>query len=332
MFAPDIVHMWDAVWCDVHGAYVEGWAHAWDRRIVSMYLASGSSRVDIVELTNRPDLLAFYPTLPSTRCGFSGYLACRPFRPLHLGVVTASGTTEIEVTALPQDHPLNRFPSEALTPSRLFDDFTAEMKDRRGSVIEVGARKVSPNAIANRARFTPACRFIGVDIHADPLVDVVADAHFLGEYFGAGSIDGLFSLAVMEHLAAPWLFAAEINKILRPGGLTFHVLPQSWPIHELPNDFWRMSEEALKVLFSAELGFEVLATRSSMPIQMFPHPVFRQDPFLKFPLHPGMGLIEVLARKVRSIAADEVRWPRDRTAFHVLGKSYPQHASSSGGG
>ena len=52
------------------------------------------------------------------------------------------------------------------------------MKSVGGRVVEMGARVVSPGAKLLVERFAPECTFIGVDVHAAPGVDIVADAHF----------------------------------------------------------------------------------------------------------------------------------------------------------
>ena len=56
----------------------------------------------------------------------------------------------------------------------------------------------------------------------------------------------------------PWVVAAEINKVLKVGGLTFHSTHFAFPIHERPWDFWRYTDQALRILFSPPLGFEVI--------------------------------------------------------------------------
>ena len=64
------------------------------------------------------------------------------------------------------------------------------------------------------------------------------------------SFDVIFSLQVFEHVKEPWRAAAEIKRILKPGGLTFHSAPFSWRYHPHPVDFWRFSPDALEFLFS----------------------------------------------------------------------------------
>lgn len=314
------------MWCDSHGVYVKGWVHSSSYRIKSVSLRSGTAAAFDNDLHERADLLSHYPDLRVTRCGFSIYLACPPFRPVFLEFETAAGVVRRELTALPDDHWLNALPP---VPDDPMVRFTAEMKARRGVVLEVGARAVAPGQVLQADRFRPECTFIGVDIHQAPGVDVVADAHFLSEQIPRASIDGLFSQAVMEHLASPWLFVGEINKVLKVGGLTLQVVPHSFPIHEVPNDFWRVSDDGLKVLFSAETGFEVLASGMTDPVKMFVHPAHRPGPFLETALFDGMLSSFILARKVSDIPDDAIRWPVPRQTSFERGRTYPSHGAEA---
>src|SRR5262249_32809381 len=98
LLARKVVHQIDALWCDVHGVYVQGWAHARDVPVQQAYLWSGQARVDIGKLKPRHDLRAYFPDLHgSAECGFAAYLPCAPFRPVLLGLVTPLGTVEIDV-------------------------------------------------------------------------------------------------------------------------------------------------------------------------------------------------------------------------------------------
>lgn len=316
----------DLLWCDAYGVFVKGWAHAHDLPVKAMYLRSGDFRMQVSEYHDRPDLLNFYPHLASTKCGFSAYLACSPFRPVSLVIETPAGRAEVDIAALPTDHPVNA-PLPASDTS--VADFTREMKKIRGTVVEIGARVVGPSSSLQARLFQPECKFIGVDIHPAAGVDVVADAHFLSEHFEPGSIDGIFSYAVMEHLSCPWLLAAQINKVLKIGGLTLHVVPQSWPVHEMPNDFWRVSSEGLKVLFAPEMGFEIVQVGMGMPLKMHVHPAFREGPMLEFALHDGMASSFVLARKTFDLPEGTVAWPLVGKESMKHSQAYPAHSSEA---
>jgi SAM-dependent methyltransferase len=316
------VHMIDNLWCDTYGVFVKGWAHAWDLPITAMRLRSGDFQVEVLDFHDRSDLAPFFPSLNSTKCGFSAYLACSPFRPVVLEIETVDGSAEFEISALSASHPDNTALPE---PELAHQRFADEMKRAGGVVVEIGARVVGPSSSLQARRFQPECKFIGVDIHEAPGVDVVADAHFLSEHFEPGSVDGIFSYAVMEHLSCPWLLAAQINKVLKVGGLTLHSVPQAFPIHEMPNDFWRVSSEGLKILFAPEMGFEVLEVGMTTPVKMHVHPTFRKGPMLEFALHDGMAASYVLARKTFDLPDGAVSWPLQRSESMQHSQAYPKH-------
>jgi SAM-dependent methyltransferase len=84
-------------------------------------------------------------------------------------------------------------------------------------------------------------------------LDAVADAHALP--FPDASFDFVFSLAVFEHLHSPWLAAAEIARVLRPGGRVFTLCAFLQPLHGYPDHYFNATESGLRRLFSD--GFEV---------------------------------------------------------------------------
>lgn len=319
---PKTAHMIDGLWCDVHGVYVRGWAHAGEQKVEELHLRSEDRIQKIAYSIDRPDVRKFYPNMLSDLCGFHAYLECPPFRPVHLGIRTAEGLAELPIEPLAPDHPQNQWPRGK---DFSLDWFISEMKKVRGVVVEIGARTVSPGATLRASQFSPECRFIGVDIHAAEGVDVVADAHFLSEAIAPGSVDGIFSSSVMEHIAVPWLVAAQINKVLRVGGYTMHELPQAFPVHETPNDFWRMSDEGLKVLFGEATGFEVVESGMSVPCQLMFPPEKRQGPFLETPLFPAMASSYIIARKKFDLPDGAVSWPVTKQGLEMQSILYPRH-------
>lgn len=64
-----------------------------------------------------------------------------------------------------------------------------------------------------------------------------------------GSFDFIFSLDVFEHIDKPWLAAQEIERILKPGGVTVHSTLFSWRYHPCPIDYWRYTPLGLASLF-----------------------------------------------------------------------------------
>jgi len=185
-------------------------------------------------------------------------------------------------------------------------------------ILEIGSREVTGKSDA-RNRFSNA-EYVGFDYYPGPNVDVVGDAHKISQYFGDEKFDIIYSSAVFEHLAMPWLAATEIAKILKIGGLIFVETHYSFKSHERPWHFFQFSEMALRVLFSPALGIECIEAGTSNPI------VGRfsslADDNLKF--RPISGLYchsGFLGRKIRNV--DQFDW-RDVSLEEVVGSTkYP---------
>jgi SAM-dependent methyltransferase len=167
----------------------------------------------------------------------------------------------------------SRFDKEFLAPdvpmSRLVSHqkwakYLYEIGNKPGSVLEIGSREVT-GASTFRKEFSKA-EYVGFDYYPGDNVDIVGDAHKLSSYFENGKIlDIVFSSAVFEHFAMPWIVATEIAKILKVGGFVFVETHFSFASHEKPWHFFRFSDMALRVLFSEALGFECVEAGMSNP-------------------------------------------------------------------
>lgn len=286
-------------WIDRRGLFLRGWLHAFNTPVLSATLEAGAGRVCAPLQTERPDVQAIYRDWAvGLLSGFHAYVPWQPGAPVLLEVETAAGTVRRAVD-LPASPAAPAEDPGLEASGALLSRFIQEVNDRALVVAEVGGRSVSVGWTDNRIRMAQAGRYIGVDIHPGPGVDVVGDAHELDTVLGRGSIDAAFSVSVLEHLARPWVFAASLNRTLRMGGLTFHVTHQSWPLHEEPNDFWRYSDEALRVLFGPEFGFEVI--EAGMFGKVAIHPEQQSEAHWLMPLVQAFAGSFVLARKVRDL-------------------------------
>jgi len=199
------------------------------------------------------------------------------------------------------------------------------MRERGGRVLEVGSRRdVGPmTSGVDRDPFGPGCSLLGCDIHPGPGVDFVVDVHALTRGVELASFDGVFSVAVLEHLVAPWVAAAEINRVLRIGGLTMHMTVQAWPVHEQPNDFWRMSDRGLDILFGPAAGFEVVESGMRGPVSVHPSPAMRRVGWLDMPTCRGFGESYILARKVADLPEGAIAWPMTGEDLDAQSRAYP---------
>jgi len=319
--APVLVHLVDQLWCDLHGVFVKGWVHAGDHEIRAVHLSCNGRR-EQASLHSRPDVTAFYPQYPrSGNGGFSAYLACAPFQPVELHVDIGQPTP----LKIPLQVPPHLMGQNASMAEQCRDVFRDLMKRQGGTVVVLGGR-MGPNHPDNWADcLLPECEIVRMDIHPGPGVDIVGDVHALSEHIAPNSVNAVISAYVMEHLEAPWVVAAEINKVLRPGGLTMHYVPHAWPLHAAPNDFWRMSDAGLQALYGKATGFEVLEAGMGGPVRMHPPPEIRTTQYasIEMPVFDGYLFAYLLARKVADLPDGTVRWPGTAADRSARAQSYP---------
>lgn len=134
-------------------------------------------------------------------------------------------------------------------------------------ILEIGSRNVTGANI--RSRFCNA-EYVGFDFYDGENVDVVGDAHKLSMYFSdLKKFDFIFSSAVFEHLHMPWVAAMEIQKMLKVGGYVFCETHFSFSSHERPWNFFQFSDMGLRALFNDALGFDLIDSGMSNPINGF---------------------------------------------------------------
>src|SRR3989344_233018 len=95
--------------------------------------------------------------------------------------------------------------------------------------------------------------FINLDIFPFPGIDVIGSADKLP--FNDATFDGLTSESLLEHVADPKGVAAEMSRVVKPGGVIYASAPFIHPFHASPDDFNRFTTSGLKELFP---GFEVV--------------------------------------------------------------------------
>lgn len=112
----------------------------------------------------------------------------------------------------------------------------------RATVLEVGCGGGQMRSFVEGLGY----RYVGADVsktrvydwlraHGGP--DLLADAHCLP--FADGSVDLVYTAAVTEHLACPYLVAQEVARVLRPGGFYLGNVAFLEPWHD--DSFFHMS-------------------------------------------------------------------------------------------
>lgn len=116
------------------------------------------------------------------------------------------------------------------------------MRAVSGRTLVVGS-KVYNDKLDRRLLYGDA---VGVDMQDGPGVDVV---HDLEQPIDIGLFDHVDCCSVLEHVRCPWLMAENIEHLMRPGASLLVSVPFVWRMHGYPSDYWRMTPEALRVLF-----------------------------------------------------------------------------------
>ncbi len=129
--------------------------------------------------------------------------------------------------------------------SSALEEFEGEyVRPNAGRALIVGSQ-VYNDKEDRRLRYADV---VGMDMLAGPGVDVVIDLEeALPE--GLGTFRHIECMSVLEHSRRPWLLAANLERLLEPGGTIFVSVPFVWRNHAYPSDYWRMTTEAIRSLF-----------------------------------------------------------------------------------
>lgn len=310
--------MVDRYWDDERYRAAEGWLAA-DETIEGVELKVGATWIAAETLEPRADIAHDLGKPDEAVKGFVFQVAHGLPMDLELRVQRQGRWTRHRIRRPPPDCADKL---DVPDGSMLFNQFIREVNERHLNVLEIGSRIVSPGSVSKRSLFPGAASYTGFDYYPDANTDITGDAHKLSELVGDRKFDAVFSVAVFEHLAMPWVVVREINRILTDGGITYHGTVWAWPTHERPWDFWRLSDEGLKVLFSPALGFEVLDAGMFDPVSMH----FRnlRPGYVGFPHAAAYASASILARKRADTDLAEFRWPSDLSGYVGKDSHYPR--------
>lgn len=313
-------HAIDVYWCDAYGVYLEGWAHL-ERLAVDQITVRVGDHALTVDPRPTPHLRQYWPDAPEVeRAGFAVYLAASPHGVVSLTLHSRWGRHDIEL-----DLPASPLPDLCeLNPMDSIDEVIAKHIEAApaGPVLAIGVRSTTEDLLATRMAIFGDRVVTTVDIHPGIGVDVVGDVHRLSRLFPAEEFAVVFSSSVLEHVAAPWLVAAECAKVLKRGGLAIQAAPWLWPTHSSPNDFWRFSREGLVQLFGPATGFRLVDSGAVAAAVVTPGPNWRSNA-LKMPTTASPAASWVVAEKFTDSAAE---WPYDAEAGRRLAQQYPVDA------
>lgn len=128
-------------------------------------------------------------------------------------------------------------------PEGLFG-FMKQMPIKKGRTLVVGSKCYGEKQ-DRRDLYKNA---IGIDLEDGEGVDFI---HNLEKPLpaSAGKFDHVDCVSVLEHVRRPWMLAKNIESALVSGGTLLVCLPFVWRVHSYPGDYWRMTIQAMPVLF-----------------------------------------------------------------------------------
>lgn len=109
--------------------------------------------------------------------------------------------------------------------------------------------------------FTNVSKYIGTDVeneshdHSNENIDLYYDGTTLP--FENESFDSIFSSEVLEHVPNLEKSLKELNRVLKKDGQILITIPFSFPEHEMPFDFRRLSVGGIKQILQ-DHGFEII--------------------------------------------------------------------------
>lgn len=102
--------------------------------------------------------------------------------------------------------------------------------------------------------------YIGIDMRPGPGVDEVVNITKDCQRFPDDYFNTIVSTETLEHVDNPWFAMERMYRLLASQGIMLITVPFMWPIHDYPDDYWRMTSSGLTKLF-AEVGMK--------PIEVF---------------------------------------------------------------
>lgn len=120
-----------------------------------------------------------------------------------------------------------------------------------GSLLNVGARDVSPGIPTVRDVFKNVPNYAGIDLFEGRDVTKVMNAHDIKEHFEENSFDLVVSTDTLEHDDKFWVTVENMRWATRPGGTMFIAVPGgATPFHEWPGDYWRFMKSGVEQFFA----------------------------------------------------------------------------------
>jgi SAM-dependent methyltransferase len=117
--------------------------------------------------------------------------------------------------------------------------YFADRQHERLRVLDVGSGCPKRTLSCRDVFVPPTFEYTGLDLEEGHNVDYVPSDPYRWSELGDESFDVVVSNQVFEHIPYFWITAAEMARVLAPGGLVVVVSPSAGRPHRYPLDCWR---------------------------------------------------------------------------------------------
>lgn len=128
-----------------------------------------------------------------------------------------------------------------------------------GPILHIGSKAADLDTTTRWRRVFAGKQVIGIDIedgdNVDYVFDITKNISGLRKKTGIKQYATIVAYHLLEHVTNPFEVAANIEKLLKPGGRLILSVPWVQAFHAYPDDFWRISFSGLRQLFK-NLDFE----------------------------------------------------------------------------
>lgn len=123
------------------------------------------------------------------------------------------------------------------------------------SILNIGARQLDDDKEGEKYKdYFKGCEYYTLDKNKNEMNEY----HFNLDLHNLSNLTKKFDLIIcmntLEHVRNPFGVAKEISNLIKPGGYLFVSIPFFYPIHKdilgRYGDYWRLTDDGLKILFS----------------------------------------------------------------------------------
>lgn len=126
--------------------------------------------------------------------------------------------------------------------------YLAQGVGRSLQIIDIGGRSVDGGNGYRKLFELEGWNYRVLDLEAGHNVDIVVQDPYNWSALPSASIDVAVSGQVLEHVEFPWLTIAEVERVLKPGGVMCLIVPSAGPEHRYPLDCWRIYPDGVRAL------------------------------------------------------------------------------------